>query len=134
MTSGDNRDDNLSLGVDALISQARSSEDGEAYLLIARRGHYWIGLVVTAAPSRPPAFRIEVLLRLIGQDALLGIADLERTKATVDKLADAGYTMGHLDNGWLIFVRDLIDDDLDRECLAISEVMRLMQDQGTTVQ
>lgn len=111
------------LDFDALVSQARSSEDREAYHAVASRGHIRIGLVVRAAPDASISFRIEVALQILAKDTQPKVADLERFSKILDSLARRGYSLDHHDGCWVSCEREVTVDCVENECRAISAIV-----------
>jgi len=111
-------------GLGSLISLARSSEDHEAYRVVAARDHFRVGLVVNAAPDAPISFRIEVLLQILAKDTQPSIADLERMHNILENLTKRGYSLDHHDSCWVTCERALVVDDIDNECLAVIAIVQ----------
>jgi hypothetical protein len=116
---------NLS-GLDSLVSSARSSEDHEAYQAIATSEHFRIGLVASTAPDMLISFRIEALVQVLTKDTQHLVADLERTNKVLESLAGRGYSLGHHGSCWVSCELDVMIDDIEKECLAVMEIMRWM--------
>jgi len=108
----------------SLISLACSSEDHEAYRVVAASDHFRVGLVVIAAPDAPISLRIEVLLQILAKDTRPSIADLERMNNILENLTKRGYSMDHHDGCWVTCERAVVVDDFDNECLAVITTIR----------
>lgn len=108
----------------SLASEALSSEDHESYRAVAARGHFRIGVAVSAAPGRPASFRIEVLLQILAKDTRPSIADLERMNKVLETLEMRGYSLDHHDNCWISCEREIGADDVERECVAVAEIIQ----------
>ncbi len=108
----------------SLTSLARSSEDYEAYRVVAAREYFRVGLVVNAAPEAPVSFRIEVLLQILAKDTQPSIADLERMHNILESLTKRGYSLDHHDSCWVTCERALVVDDIDKECLAVIAIVQ----------
>jgi hypothetical protein len=108
----------------SLISLARSSEDHEAYRVVAASDHFRVGLVVNAAPDTPISFRIEVLLQILAKNAQPRIADLELMHNILENLTKRGYSLDHHDSCWVTCERALVADDIDNECLAVMAIVQ----------
>jgi len=112
----------------SLESLARSSEDHEAYRAAVVHERFRVGLVVNATPGTSASFRIEVLLRILAKDSQPKVADLERMNRVLDTLTKRGYSLDHHDSCWVLCEREIAADDVERECLAIVEIIRVQKD------
>ncbi len=108
----------------SLTSLARSSEDHEAYCVVAAREHFRVGLVVDAAPDTTVSFRIEVLLQILAKDTQPSMVELERMNKILENLTKRGYSMDHHDSGWVTCERALAADDIDNECMAVMAIVQ----------
>ncbi|HEX7392924.1 MAG TPA: hypothetical protein VF374_08265 [Thermoplasmata archaeon] len=108
----------------SLVSLARSSEDHEAYRVVAGSRHFRVGLEVTAAPDTPISFRIEVLLQILAKDTQPRIADLERMNKILEDLTEREYSLDHHDSCWVSCEREVAVDDIERECAAIIAIIQ----------
>lgn len=107
-----------------LVSLARSSEDHEAYRVIAARDGFRIGLVVNAAPDAPTSFRIEVLLQILAKDTRPSITNLDHISSILENLTNRGYSLDHHESCWVTCERALVVDDIENECLAIMAIVQ----------
>ena len=115
-------------GLEPLISQARLAEDHEAYHLVAKQRDFRIGLVVTAVPNAPVAFRVEVLLQVLAKNTQPRIADLGRMKSILDILSTRGYSLEHHDSCWILCERTVTAEDAEEECERVMAIIRSKRD------
>jgi len=110
--------------LDSLVSLARSSEDHEAYRVVAKREHFRVGLAASAAADASASFRIEILLQVLARDSKPKVADLERTNRILGDLTKRGYSLDHHDSCWVICEREVAVEDIEKECLAVIETIQ----------
>ncbi len=126
-TEGETKAKEESLGLkdlDALVSLARSSEDHEAYRVVAERDHFRVGLVVNAAPDTSASFRVEVLLQILAKDTQPRVAGLERMNKILEGLTGRGYSLDHHDSCWVSCEREVAVGDIENECLAVIAIVQ----------
>ena len=117
--------------LDSLASLARSSEDHEAYRVVAAREHFRVGLVVNAAPDTSISFRIEVMLQILANDTQPKVADLERMNKILENLVKRGYSLDHHDSCWVSCEMEVAVDDIEEECLAVMAILEWMKNLKT---
>jgi len=117
--------------LDSLASLARSSEDHEAYRVVAAREHFRVGLVVNAAPDTSISFRIEVMLQILAKDTQPKVADLERMNKILESLVKRGYSLDHHDSCWVSGEMEVAVDDIEEECLAVLAILEWMKNLKT---
>ena len=117
--------------LDSLASLARSSEDHEAYRVVAAREHFRVGLVVNAAPDTSISFRIEVMLQILAKDTQPKVTDLERMNKILENLIKRGYSLDHHDSCWVSGEMEVAVDDIEEECLAVLAILEWMKNLKT---
>ena len=117
--------------LDSLASLARSSEDHEAYRVVAAREHFRVGLVVNAAPDTSTSFWIEVMLQILAKDTQPKVADLERMNKILENLVKRGYSLDHHDSCWVSGEMEVAVDDIEEECLAVMAILEWMKNLKT---
>lgn len=110
--------------LDSLVSLARSSEDHEAYRVVAACPRFRVGLVVNASSDTSVSFRIEVLLQILAKDTQPRVADLERMNNILENLTKREYSLDHHESCWVSCEREVAVDDIERECLAVMAIIQ----------
>ncbi len=98
-----------------LEAQARASECGEVYHELTRGEDYRVGVVATAYPSSCVVLSLEVSLRLCRPDGEVHPAFLERAAKLSRVLQRRGYSVNHLDDGWIVCEKPLFKEEIAAE-------------------
>ncbi len=96
-------------------SAARGSETKECYREISRGDDHRLGVVASAFPSGCVLFSMEISLRLCRTAGEVQPVRLERTANLSRLLQRRGYSVSHLDDGWIVCEKDLLKEELPRE-------------------
>jgi hypothetical protein len=117
------------LDLGSLASLACSSEDHEAYSVVAASENFRVGLVVSASSETSVSFRIEVLLQFLAKDTQPKVVDLEGMNKILDALVERGYSLNHHDSCWVSCEREVTADDIEAECLVVVEIIQSQNDE-----
>lgn len=100
-------------------SAARTSEGRECYREISSGEDHRVGIVAAALPSSCVLFSLEVSLRLCRTEGGLRPGSLEQTASLSLWLERRGYSLNHLDDGWIVCEKALLKEEIgsELECL-----------------
>ncbi|MGD0204044.1 MAG: hypothetical protein ABSC20_09105 [Candidatus Bathyarchaeia archaeon] len=82
----------------ALMEEAKTSRDKEAYKLLEKTPSYRIGVGVRIEPPNPPSFFIEVIVKLSTENSEVNLARLEKTLRLLKALQTRGYSLTYQDD------------------------------------
>lgn len=110
--------------LDSLAEQARTSEDGEAYLAVAKEPGYRIGVGARASMERDPEFFVEVVLDPFPDRPEVNPGVLADRSALLERLRRRGYALSCDDAGVVTCERKLSRAASAGEAKAISGLLR----------
>ncbi len=102
-------------------SAARTSEGRESYREISSGEDHRVGIVAAAFPSSCVLFSLEVSLRLFRAEGEVRPGFLEQTASLSRWLERRGYSLNHLDDGWIVCEKALLKEEI------ASELKRLLR-------
>lgn len=94
---------------------ARESEGRECYREISAGEDHREGIVATAFPSSCVLFSLEVSLRLCRTEGEVRPVLLEQAAILSRRLERRGYSMNHLDDGWIVCEKPLLKEEIASE-------------------
>jgi len=81
----------------ALIEEAKTSRDKEAYKLLEKTLSYRIGVGARIDSPNPPSFFIEVIVKFSTEDSEVNLPRLEKTLRLLKALQTRGYSLTYQD-------------------------------------
>src|SRR5512136_226151 len=96
-------------------SAARTSEGRECYREISFGEDHRVGIVAAAFPSSCVLFSLEVCLRLCHTEGEVRPGSLEETASLSRWLERRGYSLNHLDDGWIVCEKALRKEEIASE-------------------
>ena len=82
----------------ALMEEAKTSRDKEAYKLLEKTPLYRIGVGARVDSSNPPSFFIEVIVKLSKENGEVNLVHLEKTLRLLKALQKNGYSLTYQDD------------------------------------
>jgi hypothetical protein len=82
----------------ALIEEAKTSRDKEAYKLLEKTPSYRIGVGARTDSLNPPSFFIEVIVKLSTENGEVNLPRLEKTLCLLRALQTRGYSLTYQDD------------------------------------
>ena len=110
--------------LEELASEARGSEDEEAFCETAHGDGFRIGVVVRLAKRGVISISIEVLFRVLGKGRESAVPSLQVAADIACALVHKGYDATLQDDCWTSFERLVTADELDLEQTSISTLLR----------
>lgn len=111
------------VNLEALSKRAETSEDGEAFLPIARRPGGRVGVGARAGPGRSPDFFVEVVLDLFPDRPRVSPSRMETGSAILEWLRLRGYSLACDDAGVITCERSVDPIALPRELGEVGGVL-----------
>lgn len=109
--------------VSEMDAAARESEGRECYREIESGKDCRVGIVASALPSGCVLFSIEVCLRLCRREGEVRPQSLEQAALLSRRLQERGYTMSHLDDGWIVCEKPLFKEVIATEVDYLAEAI-----------
>lgn len=110
--------------LEELVSEARGSEDGEAFCEMAHGDGFRIGVAVRLAQGEVVSISIEVLLRVLTKDRESAVPILQVAAEIARALVHKGYDATLQDDCWISFERVVTPDELALEQASICTLLR----------
>lgn len=100
-----------------LETEARRSEDGEAYVQLFRSEGCRIGATATLQRNGDVSFSVEILINAMKMDSPELLSELSGLLETIRALKQRDFSLCHQDDGWILvskeFRTNTINDGLD---------------------
>lgn len=106
-------------------SAARTSEGRECYREVSSGEDHRVGIVAAAFPSSCVLFSLEVSLRLCRTEGEVRPGSLEQTASLSRWLERRGYSLNHLDDGWIVCEKALLKEEIASELECLLRTIRL---------
>lgn len=118
------------MDVGRLAEMARRSAAGEFYHLVSEGPGYRVGVVARGTMGGPGTFSVELLLQILVGDFGADLSGLKRALQISCEAERRGYSIVHLDDGWICCVKTVPADQVICECM---DAMAAVQTLGTGV-
>ncbi len=92
---------NPDINVEKLTEVARSSDDGEGYVVVARGDTFKIGLVARIEENSMIYFSMELLVRLLEGNRPVDPSRIKHVMDIAGILTDRGYYLTSEEGGWI---------------------------------
>jgi len=106
---------NPDIDVEKLADEARSSDDGEGYTVVARGDRFKIGLVARIEGSSKVSYSMELLVRLLEDNRQIDPSRIKKVLDITGILNERGYYLTSEEGGWIFaecnFASDRIKDE-----------------------
>lgn len=89
---------NKPINLEALIKEAKTCKEKEAYIQLEKTAIYRIGVGARADSSDSPSFFLELVLKLSQENSELDLPRLEKNLAFLKTLQTRGYAITYQDN------------------------------------
>src|SRR5512136_3350162 len=110
--------------VPEMAAAALESEGRECYREIESGKDHRVGIVASALPSGCVLFSIEVSLRLCRTEGEVRPGSLEQAALLSRRLQERGYTMSHLDDGWIVCEKPLFKEAIVSEVEFLADAIQ----------
>ena len=92
---------NPDINIEKLTEEARSSEDGEGYVMVARGDTYKIGLVARIEEHSKINFSMELLVRFFEENGQVDHTRIKHVMEISEILTERGYYLTSEEGGWI---------------------------------
>jgi hypothetical protein len=92
---------NPDVNVEKLAEGAKSSDDGEGYVVVARGDNFKIGLIARIEENSKMNFSMELLVQLLEDKRQVDPSRIKNVMDIVGILIDRGYYLTSEEGGWI---------------------------------
>jgi len=92
---------NPDIDVEKFAEEARSSDDREGYIVVARGDRFKIGLVARIEESERITYSLELLVRLTDENCEVDPLRIKHLMGIADFLTERGYCLTSEEGGWI---------------------------------
>jgi hypothetical protein len=107
----------------ALIEEAKTSRDKEAYKLLEKTPSYRIGVGVRIEPPNPPSFFIEIIVKFSTKNSEVNLPRLEKTLRLLKALQTRGYSLTYQDDNSISCETTTSINQISQECDAAKSII-----------
>ena len=116
----------------ALMEEAKTSRDKEAYKLLEKTPSYRIGVGARTDSPNPPSFFIEVIVKLSTENGEVNLPRLEKTLRLLKALQTRGYSLTYQDDNSISCETTTSIHEISQEYDAAKSIINRMKARAKT--